>query len=140
MQYASAIRSNKTPHEVEMRSIAIALGGALGAVLRYWLSTTVSALTAGRFPYGTLAVNVMGSGLMGFLYVLFYERMEASAELRAAVLIGVLGAFTTFSTFSIETMALLEEGEHLKAGLNVLASVALCLIVCWAGIIAGRQL
>ncbi len=123
-----------------MRSIAIALGGAAGAVLRYWLSTTVSTLAAGRFPYGTLAVNVIGSGLMGFLYVLFYERMEGGTELRAAVLIGVLGAFTTFSTFSIETMALLEEGEHVRAGLNVLASVSLCLTVCWAGIIVGRQL
>ena len=123
-----------------MRSIAIAVGGALGAVLRFWLSTTVSALTGGQFPYGTLAVNVTGSGFMGLLYVLLYERMEGSTELRAALLIGVLGAFTTFSTFSIETMALLEEGQHLKAGLNVLASVLLCLIVCWIGIILGRQL
>lgn len=123
-----------------MRSIAIAVGGALGAVLRFWLSTTVSALTGGQFPYGMLAVNVTGSGFMGFLYVLLYERMEGSTELRAALLIGVLGAFTTFSTFSIETMALLEEGQHLKAGLNVLASVLLCLIVCWIGIILGRQL
>lgn len=123
-----------------MHSIAIAVGGAVGAVLRFWLSTAVSTLLAGRFPYGTLAVNVMGSGLMGFLYVLFYERMEGSAELRAALLIGLLGAFTTFSTFSIETMLLLEEGEYLKAGVNILASVTLCLIVCWAGIILGRQL
>lgn len=123
-----------------MRSIAIALGGAFGAVLRFWLSTAVSALTGGGFPYGTLAVNVMGSGLMGLLYVLFYERMEGSTELRAALLIGVLGAFTTFSTFSIETMALLEEGERLNASLNILASVGLCLSVCWAGIIVGRQL
>jgi CrcB protein len=123
-----------------MRSIAIALGGAFGALLRFWLSTAVSALTGGVFPYGTLAVNVMGSGLMGLLYVLFYERMQGGTELRAALLIGVLGAFTTFSTFSIETMALLEEGERLKASLNILASVGLCLSVCWASIIVGRQL
>jgi CrcB protein len=123
-----------------MRSVAIAVGGAVGAVLRFWLSTAVSTLVGGRFPYGTLAVNAVGSGLMGFLYVLFYERMESNTELRAAILIGVLGAFTTFSTFSIETMALLEEGEYLKASLNVLASVVLCLIICWGGIILGRQL
>lgn len=123
-----------------MRSLAIAVGGAVGAVFRFWLSTAISALTGGRFPYGTLAVNVMGSGLMGLLYVLFYERMQGSTELRAALLIGLLGAFTTFSTFSIETMALLEQGEALKASLNILASVTLCLAVCWAGIVVGRQL
>lgn len=123
-----------------MRPIAIAIGGAVGALLRFWLSTAVSALVGGRFPYGTLVVNVVGSGAMGFLYVLLYERMEGSTELRAALLIGFLGAFTTFSTFSIETMALLEEGEHLKAGLNIMASVSLCLIACWSGIILGRQL
>lgn len=123
-----------------MRSIAIAVGGAAGALLRFWLSTAIAALVGGRFPYGTLAVNVIGSGLMGFLYVLFYERMEISTELRAALLVGILGAFTTFSTFSIETMTLIELGEHAKACLNILASITLCLFACWSGIVLGREL
>ena len=78
--------------------LAIAIGGAAGAVLRYWTSTGIYALVGRTFPYGTLVVNVAGSLLMGFLYVLLVERLALSVEWRAALLIGVLGAFTTFST------------------------------------------
>ena len=92
------------------------------------------------FPYGTLAVNVIGSFLMGLLYVFMLERMEVSAELRAAIMIGILGAFTTFSTFSIETMNLIEAGEITKAGLNIIFSVSLCLLGCWIGMVLGRQI
>lgn len=123
-----------------LRSLFIATGGALGALGRYWLSTTVHNLFGREFPYGTLTVNVVGCALMGVLYVLFYERMVISTELRAGLLIGLLGALTTFSTFSIETLGLIENGEPLKAGLNTLLSVVLCLCVCWAGIVLARQL
>lgn len=122
------------------RSFFIASGGAVGALCRYWLSTTIHSLFGREFPYGTLIVNILGCGLMGVLYVLFYERMVLSAELRAGLLIGLLGALTTFSTFSIETMVLLENGEPLKAGLNIVLSVALCIGTCWAGIVLARQL
>jgi CrcB protein len=94
----------------------------------------------GSFPLGTLVVNVSGSLIMGLLYVLLFERLDVGAEWRAALLIGVLGAYTTFSTFSIETLNLLEAGEVLKAGLNVILSVSLCLLACWAGMVAGRAL
>lgn len=77
---------------------------------------------------------------MGLLYVLFLERFPASPELRALLLIGLLGAFTTFSTFSLETLNLLEQGESIKAMLNVLLSVVLCIGSAWLGLILGRQI
>ncbi len=120
--------------------LAIAAGGAAGAVLRFWVSTSAHGMLGREFPYGTLAVNVLGSLVMGVLYVLFIERMDVSAELRAAILIGLLGAFTTFSTFSIETLTLLEDREHLKAVLNMLLSVSLCILATWIGVISGRQI
>ncbi|RKZ37509.1 MAG: fluoride efflux transporter CrcB [Gammaproteobacteria bacterium] len=122
------------------RTLSIALGGAFGAVFRYWLSIGVHALAGKGFPYGTLTVNVLGSLLMGVAYVFLVERMAVSVELRAALLIGLLGAFTTFSTFSIETINLLENGEQLKAAFNVFASVIFCVMACWFGLVLGRQL
>ena len=120
--------------------IAIAAGGALGALARYGMSNGVYALLGRSFPYGTLAVNVLGSLLMGFLYVMLIERMSASPEIRAILLIGFLGSFTTFSTFSMETLTLLEQAQLFKAGLNVLLSVLLCLAATWSGIIFARVL
>ncbi|MES9850350.1 MAG: fluoride efflux transporter CrcB [Candidatus Thiodiazotropha sp. L084R] len=120
--------------------LAIASGGAAGAVFRFWVSSGVYSLLGRGFPFGTLAVNVLGSLVMGFLYVVFLERMVISAELRAGLLIGFLGAFTTFSTFSIETLNLLEQAELMKAGLNVLLSVVACVLACWLGLVLGRQL
>ena len=117
----------------------IAAGGATGALLRYWMSSGIHALLGRGFPYGTLTVNIVGSLFMGFLYVFMIERMDVSVEWRAALMIGLLGAFTTFSTFSIETLNLLESGEQLKAALNVIFSVTLCLIGCWLGMIVGRS-
>jgi CrcB protein len=120
--------------------IAIAAGGAAGALFRFWVSSGVYQLLGRGFPYGTLAVNVLGSLVMGFLYVLFLERLSASPELRGALLIGFLGAFTTFSTFSIETLNLIEQAELLKAGLNAVLSVCICILACWFGLVLGRQL
>jgi len=120
--------------------IYIAGGGAVGALLRYGVSNGIHGLLGRAFPYGTLAVNILGSLLMGFLYVLLLERMDVGVEWRAALMIGLLGAFTTFSTFSLETLNLLETGDHLKAGVNILVSVSLCILGCWLGMTAGRQL
>jgi len=119
--------------------VYIAAGGATGALMRYWMSNGVYAFLGRGFPYGTLTVNVVGSLLMGFCYVFMIERMDVSVEWRAALMIGLLGAFTTFSTFSIETLNLLESGEQLKAALNILLSVTLCIIGCWLGMIVGRN-
>ena len=120
--------------------IAIAAGGALGAVMRYAMSNAVYSLLGRGFPYGTLAVNVVGSLLMGFLFVWLVERSALDAIWRAALLVGGLGAFTTFSTFSMETLNLLEEGALLPALLNVLLSVVLCIAAAWGGVLVARQL
>lgn len=122
-----------------MQLISIAIGGATGALCRYGMSNGIYLLLGRSFPYGTLTVNVLGSIIMGSAYVMMIERMDVSPELRAGITIGLLGAFTTFSTFSIETLNLLESGEATKAGLNIILSVSLCLTGCWLGMILGRQ-
>lgn len=120
--------------------MAIAVGGALGSVLRYWLSTGVHAWLGRGFPYGTLAVNVLGCFVMGLLFVLLVERFAESPALRAGLLIGVLGGFTTFSSFSIETFNLIEQGAMAKAAANMAASLILCVGATWSGVILARQL
>ncbi|MEJ2106389.1 MAG: fluoride efflux transporter CrcB [Acidiferrobacteraceae bacterium] len=120
--------------------LAIAAGGAIGAVLRFWASNGVYALLGRNFPYGTMAVNILGSLLMGVLFILMVERMDVSAAWRAVLLIGFLGAFTTFSTFSIETLNLIEEGALLSAGLNMILSVVLCILAAWIGVNIGRNI
>lgn len=120
--------------------LAIAVGGSLGALLRYGVANGVHAVLGRGFPYGTLVVNVSGCLAMGVLYVLLVERLAVSPEWRAALLIGVLGAFTTFSSFSMETFTLFEEGEWMKALMNVVLSVSLCLAAVWLGVLAGRRL
>ena len=119
---------------------AIAIGGATGALLRFWVAAWVYSYLGRGFPYGTLAVNVVGSLLMGLLSVWLIERFSLGPEWRAAVLVGFLGAFTTFSTFSLETLNLIESGEHIKALANMVLSVVLCVGAAWVGVIAGRQL
>ena len=120
--------------------LAIAAGGACGALLRFWVTQGAHALFGRGFPLGTLAVNVTGSVAMGVAYVMFFERYDIAPEWRAALTIGFLGAFTTFSTFSMDTLLLIHQGEHVKAGANVALSVALCLAGCWLGMVAARQL
>jgi CrcB protein len=120
--------------------LAIAAGGAAGAVLRYWTSQAVYGRLGTDFHWGTLTVNVAGSLLMGFLYIWLIERMVAGPALRAFLTIGLLGAFTTFSTFSIETLNLLESGQAGRALANVLLSVIVCISAAGLGVYTARQL
>ncbi|MFO7604167.1 MAG: fluoride efflux transporter CrcB [Gammaproteobacteria bacterium] len=118
----------------------IAMGGALGAVMRFAVGSGVHQLLGRGFPYGTLVVNVAGSLLIGILYIVMLERMALEPHWRALVITGFIGALTTFSTFSLETFQLIENGAMFKATANVAANVILCLLTCWAGILIGRQL
>lgn len=117
-----------------MRLLWVGLGGFVGAVMRYLISGWVQALTRSvSLPYGTLAVNVLGCFMIGALSYLAEARGLLHAEARLFLLVGLLGGFTTFSTFSNETFILIRDGEMLIALLNVTANVALCLAAVWAG-------
>ena len=123
-----------------MQWAAIAGGGAVGALMRYWVSTAVYGWLGRGFPWGTLAVNVIGSFVMGLLTVLLIERLDSLPETRAFLLIGLLGAFTTFSTFSVETLMLIESGAWQRALANAVASVLVCVLAAAFGLFMGRQL
>ncbi len=113
--------------------LAIGTGGFLGAVGRYWISGLAQRL-GDRFPYGTLSVNLLGSFILGLFATLFLEKMIVNQEVRLFLLVGLLGAFTTYSTFSWETLNLVRSGEWMFAGLNILANVVGTLIAVWAGV------
>lgn len=123
-----------------LQIFAVAAGGAVGAVFRYWCSTAVYAWLGRDFPWGTLAVNLIGSLLMGILYVLLIERLALAPEWRSALMVGFLGAFTTFSTFALETLQLIDEGAWLKVILNIFVSVAACVMATAFGVTIMRRL
>ena len=118
---------------------AVAFGGALGAVLRFLISTGVYQWLGRGFPYGTLAVNIIGSFLIGLMTeALVVQRVAFGDEYRLAILVGVFGSLTTFSTFSLDTLYLLEQGHLTKAMLNIFVSVSICVLVVWLGLSMGR--
>jgi CrcB protein len=117
--------------------LLIAVGGAAGSVLRYFLGGVVQRLSTGGFPVGTMFVNVSGCFLIGILLRQFLN-MQLSPELRAFLIVGFCGGFTTFSTFSGETLGLIEGGEYGRATTYVALSVGLCLIATFAGLSAMR--
>jgi fluoride exporter len=108
--------------------------------VRYWMQGVVHTFSGAGFPYGTLAVNILGSFLIGFLMSVFDERFVVQPMLRIFLTVGVLGGFTTFSSFSYETMALLRDGSYTLGLLNVAGSVGLCLVAAWVGITVGKLL
>lgn len=116
----------------------IGLAGAAGTVLRYLITQGVMNVLGRGFPYGTLVVNVIGSFLIGTLFVMFWERVESSELLRMILVVGLLGSLTTFSAFSLDTWILIQQEAWLKAGANVLANVAVCLTATWLGMLVAR--
>jgi len=119
--------------------LAVALGGAVGSVGRYWIAAQTQAWWGEGFPVGTLLVNVLGSSLMGFCYFWMAERALPSWWPQL-VLVGLFGGFTTFSAFSLETLGLMAEGAVDRAALYVGASLLLCLGGVWLGMISARVL
>jgi CrcB protein len=121
----------------------VALGGALGSVSRYWLSGLVAARFGETFPLGTLFVNVTGSFLIGIFAALAIPEGRLDSQSRAFatqfVMIGICGGYTTFSSFSLQTLNLLRDREWLYAGGNILLSVVLCMIAVWLGYLLGSM-
>ncbi|SFV66219.1 CrcB protein [hydrothermal vent metagenome] len=117
--------------------LAVGTGGFLGAVLRLLVSTWVHKLTTSGFPYGTLSVNILGSFLMGFLFM-YFSNINLSIHQKLIFTTGLLGALTTFSTFSMETVLLLKEEEYINAVLNIFLNVSLSLGATFIGILLFR--
>lgn len=121
--------------------LLVGIGGAFGSMARFLLSTTVYKIFGSTFPYGTLFVNVTGCFIIGLIGVLFIGHFYAYAsDMRSLLVIGFLGGYTTFSSFSFETLNLAINGEYEAAIINVVASVILCLIATWLGIVLGRTI
>ena len=122
------------------KTIFIALAGLVGTLLRYWLAGFVARQYGETFPWGTLIANLIGSFVAGGLYYLAQERFLMSPTLRTIIFIGLLGGFTTFSSYGVQTFALLREGEIGLATLNIATSNVLGLLMVWAGYVVFRAL
>ena len=123
-----------------MHWLAVAVGGALGALARYAVSIWGFNYSSDKFPYATLSVNVLGSFIMGILFVIIVERAALPAEMRSLLMVGFLGAFTTFSTFSLDALSLWQNGHLFVALVYVLATVVLCLVAISSSIWLARLL
>ena len=116
-------------------AVWVALGGAMGSVARYWFSGIIARFIGETFPWGTLIVNVSGSLLIGFIATVSGTdgRFLIPPEARQFMMVGILGGYTTFSSFSLQTLNLARDGEWLLAGANIVGSMVLCLIAVWVG-------
>jgi CrcB protein len=122
--------------------LLVALGGALGSVARFFVNGVVSSQFGAAFPWGTLVANVTGSFIIGFFFTLTEPggRVFASSNTRQFFMTGICGGYTTFSSFSLNTLNLAREGEWLRAGGNTVGSVVLCLVAVWLGHLAASYL
>jgi len=120
--------------------LAIAVGGAIGSVARYGMTVYADYLFGREFPYGIFLTNILGSVVIGVCFVLIVERALVSELWRSILMVGFLGGFTTFSTFSIQSLELLQAGRLLDAAGYILGSVVLSILGCWIGIMGTRAL
>ena len=120
--------------------LAVAIGGAIGASMRYLVAVLAHGAFGFNFPYGTFVVNVLGSLAIGYMLVLIPEHPEANPFIRLMLFTGILGGFTTYSAFSVETMQLVHDGQVQKALLNIFATLFSCFAAVWAGFHLARLL
>ena len=120
--------------------IVIAVGGAFGAISRFWITTNVDKLYPATYPWGTFIVNLIGCFFIGLLFVLFSEKLLLADNVRSLLVVGFLGAMTTFSTFSLDVLVLIEQGQCGMAFSYLLGSVVVCLIATFVGINIARIL
>jgi CrcB protein len=125
-----------------MAYLWVAIGGALGSVSRFWLGNVIAVLTGAEFPWGTLLINVIGSFVISFFGMLTgtSDRFAIPYEARVFVTVGLCGGFTTFSSFSLQTIDLLRTGQPTRAALYIAASVILCLTACALGFTAAQAI
>lgn len=119
--------------------LVVAVGGALGAMARYWLGSVIGQALPSRFPYGTVVINITGCFIIGFFLTLASEKINISPNWRLAVAVGFVGAYTTFSTFEYETFKLVETGSGLSALMNVIVSLVLGFAAVWGGVAMARR-
>ena len=119
--------------------LAVAIGGAFGAVARYWLSVLITERFPSRFPYGTVVINITGSFIIGLLMVLVADRVNIHANWRLAFAVGFVGAYTTFSTFEYETFKLIEGGQMFVGLMNVFVSLILGFLAVWGVIVLAKK-
>ena len=120
--------------------LAIGIAGLVGTLMRYWLSGVVDRVAGETFPAGTLVVNLAGCFLIGFLFHALTERYLIDPGLRSVILIGLLGGFTTFSSFGVQTFTMLRDGELWLASLNIVASNAGGILLVWVGYVLSEMI
>lgn len=123
-----------------VRMLLVGLGGFVGTLFRYWLSGLIARHYGETFPLGTLVVNAIGCFVIGFLFYFFYDRSLTTPTARTVVLIGVIGGFTTFSSYGLQTFTLLRDGELFLAVVNVVVSNALGLALVWLGYVLAKAI
>ena len=134
-------KMNKSIYSIIMiKLLLIGIGGFIGAVSRYLVSGWAHQLFGEQFPYGTLTVNVIGSFVLGIFLYLGEYRLMIAPQYRQFAAIGILGAFTTFSTFSYETLALLQDSLFRQAALNIVLNLGLGLLAVWGGVVVAKSL
>ncbi len=121
-----------------IKAAIIFVGGGIGSVLRYAMSGWVYAIMGADFPYGTFAVNIIGSFVIAFFLTIADDRFLVSLNLKAFIAIGILGGFTTFSTFTYETLELFKNGSYITAATNIVGSIVVALLAAWLGNLVGK--
>jgi CrcB protein len=120
--------------------LLVGAGGFLGAIARYWLGSFIGSRMGVRFPYGTVVINISGSFLIGLIVTLIAQRTHWNANWSYLIPIGFIGAYTTFSTFELETLRSFQEAEIFYAFANVIVSVVLGFVAVWLGVVTGRSM